>query len=319
MEKRMNNLIKQFDLMKFIKANVPLIGLFVIIILVSLIEPNFLTRYNILSVLRQASINGLLAFGLTVVILTGGIDLSVGSTVAFASLVMAKMINSGTNSVWAIIVALIIGAIIGLINGLLITKGKLQAFIATLGTMMVFRGLALYISNGVPESRLGEGLLGWMGRGYFIGIPTPVVILLICFGIFAFFLSKTVFGKRIYAIGGNMKAANLSGINVHRNLIYVYMISGFLAALAGIILTSRVDSAVPTAGTGYELNAIAATVIGGASLTGGRGKATGTLIGILIIAIIINALNLLGISSYLQQLITGVIIVTAVVLDRSKK
>lgn len=216
------------------------------------------------------------------------------------------------------IVALLIGATVGIINGVLIAKGKLQPFIATLGTMMVFRGATLYISNGVPASKLGEGLIGWIGRGYFLGIPIPVYVLIIIFLIFHYFLRNTTFGKRIYAIGGNEKAARLSGVNVENNIIYIYMISGILAALAGIILTSRVDSAVPTAGQGYELTAIAAAVIGGTSLAGGKGRAVGTIVGALIIAVIVNGLNLVGTSPYLQQIITGLVIVFAVIADRKK-
>lgn len=303
---------------KFSRKNIPFLGLIAISIFVGIASPSFFTEYNIISVLRQASINGLLAFGLTVVIISGGIDLSVGSILAVSSMVMALMINSGTNPFIAMIVALLIGATVGIINGVLIAKGKLQPFIATLGTMMVFRGATLYISNGVPASKLGEGLIGWIGRGYFLGIPIPVYVLIIIFLIFHYFLRNTTFGKRIYAIGGNEKAARLSGVNVENNIIYIYMISGILAALAGIILTSRVDSAVPTAGQGYELTAIAAAVIGGTSLAGGKGRAVGTIVGALIIAVIVNGLNLVGTSPYLQQIITGLVIVFAVIADRKK-
>jgi ribose transport system permease protein len=302
----------------FFKKNIPLLGLIIISIIVGVTSPSFLTQYNLISVLRQASINGLLAFGLTIVIISGGIDLSVGSTLAVSSMVMALLIKLGLPSELAILAGLSVGAVIGAINGLLISKGKLQPFIATLGTMMVFRGVTLYISDGVPASKLGDGLIEWIGRGYFLGIPAPVYVLFFVFLIFNYFLKNTTFGKRIYAIGGNAKAARLSGIKVEKNIVYIYMISGILAALAGVILTSRVDSAVPTAGQTYELSAIAAAVIGGVSLVGGKGKATGTIVGVLIIAVIINGLNLLGISAYLQQIITGLVIVLAVIADRKK-
>jgi ribose transport system permease protein len=306
------------SILNFMKANVPLIGLLIIILLLAILSPAFLTVLNILNVLRQASINGFQAFGLTLVIISGGIDLSVGSIVAFSGMVSALLILAGVTPILAVLAGLVSGTAIGVLNGLLISKGKLQPFIATLGSMMVFRGLTLYISNGVPASKLGEGLIGFIGRGFVLGIPTPVYLLLLIFAVIAFVLRKTVFGKRIYAIGGNKRAAFLSGIDVDKNLVYVYAISGFLAALAGIVLMSRVDSAVPTAGISFELSAIAAAVIGGVSLAGGKGKASGTLIGILIIAIIINGLNLLGTSSYLQQVITGLIIVAAVIADRKK-
>lgn len=310
------------DLLTFIKKNIvkniPLLGFVTLMIIMSMISDAFFTSYNLLSILRQASINGLIAFGMMVVILTSGIDLSVGSTLAFSSMVMAKLIISGVSSPLAFLVAVLVGAMVGFLNGLLISKGKLQPMIATLSTMMAIRGLTLYISNGVPVSKLGEGFIGWVGRGSFLGIPIPVYILVIIFAIFGFFLTRTVFGKRVYAIGGNIKAAKLSGIHVERNLVFVYMISGVLATLAGVILTSRIDSAVPTAGLSYEMNAVAAVVIGGASLAGGRGKVSGTLIGILIIAVLTNGLNLLGTSAYLQQIITGMIIIAAVIFDRKR-
>lgn len=305
-------------LFKFMKSNVPLLGLVVIVIIVSILSPVFLSKLNLINVFRQASINGLMAFGLTVVIISGGIDLSVGSTLAVSSMVMAILIVSGIAAPIAALVGLSVGTAVGILNGLLIAKGKLQPFIATLGTMMIFRGITLYISNGVPVSRLGEGFIGWIGRGNILSIPTPVIILLTTFGIFLYFTKRTTFGKRIYAIGGNIKGAKLSGIKVERNLVYIYAISGFCAALAGVILTSRIDSAVPTAGVSYELSAIAAAVIGGVSLSGGKGRVVGTLVGIMIIAVLINGLNLIGTSSHLQQIITGLIIVFAVIMDRKK-
>lgn len=304
--------------MNFVKRNIPLIGLFFIVIIIGILQPRFFGAYNIISVFRQASINGLIAFGLMIVIISGGIDLSVGSTLAVSSMSMAMLIDAGVPSFIAVIIALAFGALIGAINGVLISRGKLQPFIATLGSMMVFRGITLFISDGVPVSKLGEGFIGWIGRGYFLGIPIPVYVLAIVFVIFLYFLSETTFGKRIYAIGGNEKAARLSGVKVESNIVYIYMISGILAALAGVILTSRIDSAVPTAGVGYELSAIAAAVIGGTSLAGGKGRAYGTIVGIMIIAVITNGLNLIGVSSYLQDIVTGLIILGAVLLDRKK-
>lgn len=304
--------------LKFLKGNIPLVGLVIILIVSGIATDTFFSDYNVKNVLRSAAVNGLLSFGMLFVILSGGIDLSVGSVLAFSSMVMAKLIVAGTPAGLAILVSLLIGGIAGAINGILISKGRIQAMIATLATALVFRGLTLYISNAVPVSRLGDGVIGWMGRGFLLGIPVPVYILLLVFGVSLFVLRKTVFGKSVYAIGGNIKGAQLSGIKVESKIIYVYIISGILAALAGVILTSRIDSAVPTAAIGYETNAIAATVIGGASLAGGRGKATNTLIGILIIAIIGNLLNLLGVSDHLQQIVTGLIIIAAVLADRRK-
>lgn len=303
---------------RLLMKNIPFVGLVSLMIFMSTLSSVFLTSNNILNILRQASINGVIAFGMMTVILSAGIDLSVGSILAVSSMVMAILITSGTNQFIAIGIALIVGLLIGLINGILISKGKLQPMIATLSTMMVFRGVTLYISNGIPVSRLGDGFLGWIGRGNVMAIPTPVYVLSIIAIVMAIILNYTTFGKKVYAIGGNIKAARLSGIKVENMLIYVYMISGLLSAIAGIILTSRIDSAVPTAGQAFELNAIAAVVIGGASLQGGRGRVVGTFFGILIIAVIANGLNIIGTSAYLQQIMTGIIIISAVIFDRRK-
>jgi len=303
----------------FAKQNIPLIGLIMLIIVMGILSPAFLSRFNILSVMRQASINGLIAFGMTIVIISGGIDLSVGSSLALSGMVAGLLMQSGLPSSLAILGALASGALVGTLIGVLIAKGKLPPFIATLGGMISLRGLTLILSGGVPVSRFGDtGLIAWMGRGYVWFIPAPVVILFLAFAVFTVILKKTVFGKHVYAIGGNEKGALLSGINVEKNKIFIYMISGLMSALAAVILTSRVNSAVPTAGEMYELYAIAAVVIGGASLSGGRGKASGTIIGAFIIAIINNGLNLLGVSAYIQLFVTGLIIIIAVIADRKK-
>lgn len=316
---RVSKVLNKETLLKFVKQNIPLMGLLVLIILMSVATPAFLSSFNILSVMRQASINGIIAFGMTLVIISGGIDLSVGSTLAFSGMVAAVLMAAGIPSAIAILAALATGASLGGVIGLLISKGKLPPFIATLGGMISIRGLTLILSNGVPVSRFGnEGLIAWIGRGYVWFIPTPVVILFAVLFILSFVMRKTVFGKHVYAIGGNEKGALLSGIKVERNKVFIYMISGFMAALAAVILVSRVDSAVPTAGQMFELYAIAAAVIGGASLSGGRGRISGTIIGAFIIAIINNGLNLLGVSAYIQQLVTGLIIIFAVIADRKK-
>lgn len=318
LSKKIISYLSNQKIAKLLGKNIPMIGFVLLMIFMSTLSSAFITSYNLLSILRQASINGLVAFGMMTIILSAGIDLSVGSTLAFSSMIMAIMINAGYSQILSIIIALSIGLTVGFLNGFLISKGKLQPMIATLSTMMVFRGITLYISNGVPVSKLGDGLIGWIGRGDIFGIPTPVYVLLITVLVMSIILNFTTFGKRVYAVGGNIKAARLSGIKVENILIYVYMISGLLSALAGIILTSRIDSAVPTAGQSYELNAIAAVVIGGASLQGGRGRTLGTFFGILIIAVISNGLNILGTSAYLQQIVTGLIIISAVIFDRRK-
>lgn len=297
----------------------PFIGLFLIIAVISILNPDFLSTSNLLNVLRQVSINALIAFGMTFVILTGGIDLSVGAILAFSGAVTASLLASGMDPILAILIGLLVGAGLGAINGIIIAKGKVAPFIATLATMTIYRGATLMFTDGRPVSNLGDSSVFQMiGGGYFFGIPMPVITMLVSFVILYFILKKTTFGRRVYAVGGNEEASILSGIKVDRIKIYVYSLTGFLAAVAGVILTSRLNSAQPTAGTMFELDAIAAVVLGGTSLTGGRGWIVGTLIGALIIGVLNNGLNLLGVSSFFQQVVKGSVILLAVLLDRRK-
>lgn len=297
----------------------PFIGLILIVIIISVMSPNFLTLNNLLNVLRQVSINALIAFGMTFVILTGGIDLSVGSILALTGAVTAGLMASGMDPLLAMFLGLLLGAILGAINGVIIAKGKVAPFIATLATMTIYRGLTLVYTEGKPISGLGDSqAFQMLGKGYFFGIPVPVVTMAIAFGVLYFILKKTTFGRRVYAVGGNEEASRLSGISVDRIKIYVYSLTGALAALAALILTSRLNSAQPTAGSMFELDAIAAVVLGGTSLTGGRGWIVGTLIGALIIGVLNNGLNLIGVSSFFQQVVKGAVILVAVLLDRKK-
>lgn len=297
----------------------PFLGLIILIAIVSILNPAFLEPLNILNLLRQISINALIAFGMTFVILTGGIDLSVGAILALSSALTAGFIVSGMDPILAIIVGCIIGAILGMVNGLLITKGKMAPFIATLATMTIFRGLTLVYTDGNPITGLGSNYAFQLfGRGYFLGIPVPAITMLLTFIALWVLLHKTPFGRRTYAIGGNEKAAWISGIKVPRVKIMIYSLAGFMSALAGAILTSRLNSAQPTAGTSYELDAIAAVVLGGTSLSGGRGRIVGTLIGVLIIGVLNNGMNLLGVSSFYQSVVKGIVILIAVLLDRKK-
>ena len=297
----------------------PIIGLLVIIIIISFLSPNFLSLNNILNVLRQVSINALIAFGMTFIILTGGIDLSVGSILALTGAVTAGLMASGVDPIFAMLIGLVLGAVLGAINGLIIAKGKVAPFIATLATMTIYRGLTLVYTEGRPISGLGDSLTFQMlGKGYILGIPVPVMTMAISFIVLYFILKKTTFGRRVYAVGGNEEASILSGINADRIKIYVYALTGLLAALASLILTSRLNSAQPTAGNMFELDAIAAVVLGGTSLTGGRGWIVGTLIGALIIGVLNNGLNLIGVSSFFQQVVKGAVILLAVLLDRKK-
>lgn len=297
----------------------PLLGLIILVIIVSILNPNFLEPLNILNLLRQVAINALIAFGMTFVILTGGIDLSVGAILALSSALSAGMIVSGVDPILAIIAGSILGGVMGMVNGLLITKGNMAPFIATLATMTAFRGLTLVYTKGDPITGLGENYLFQLfGRGYFLGIPIPAVTMIIAFIVLYMILHKTPFGRKTYAIGGNEKASIISGIKVSRVKVMIYGLSGLLAALAGSILTSRLNSAQPTAGTSYELDAIAAVVLGGTSLSGGKGRIFGTLIGALIIGTLNNGLNLLGVSSFYQMVVKGIVIIIAVLLDRKK-
>lgn len=295
------------------------IGLVLIIIIVSALSSDFLTINNLLNVLRQVSINALIAFGMTFVILTGGIDLSVGSMLALSSAVVAQLMAKGIGFYPALLVGIVAGTIMGAFNGLMITKGKVAPFIATLATLTIFRGFTLVFTNGSPITGMGNDLsFQLFGKGYLFGIPIPVVTMLIVFLILLFVLKKTVFGRQTYAIGGNEEASILAGIKVNRIKVVIYSISGALSALAGIILISRLNSADPNAGTSYELDAIAAVVLGGTSLSGGKGSIWGTLIGALIIGVLNNGLNLLNVSPFYQLVVKGFVILLAVLLDRKK-
>ncbi|AXH98267.1 ribose ABC transporter permease [Sporosarcina sp. PTS2304] len=297
----------------------PVIGLLLIVVIISIMSPSFLTLNNLFNVLRQVSINALIAFGMTFVILTGGIDLSVGSILALTGAVTAGMMSGGMDPVFAMILGVLLGVLLGAINGLIIAKGKVAPFIATLATMTIFRGLTLVYTEGRPISGLGDSLTFQMlGKGYVFGIPVPVITMAIAFAVLYFILKKTTFGRRVYAVGGNEEASRLSGINVDRVKIYVYSLAGGLTAIAALILTSRLNSAQPTAGNMFELDAIAAVVLGGTSLTGGRGWIVGTLVGALIIGVLNNGLNLIGVSSFFQQVVKGAVILIAVLLDRKK-
>ena len=305
------------------------IALALLVLVLSVMEPSFRTPSNLMSLLRQASFNGLIAFGMTLVILSDGIDLSVGSTFALSAIVCAELLMSGMPAFVAIVLALVVGTLLGVISGLLVTKGRLQPFIATLITMTAYRGVAQIITDGKPISQLannttsGAFLFKAMGKGNVllfetIKIPIPVIILVLAFAAVYFILTKTTFGRRIYATGSNAKCANLVGVNTSNIKIACYALSGFLSALAGLLMISRLDSAQPTLGSGYELDAIAAVALGGTSMSGGRGKITGTIAGVLIIAVLNNGLNIMDVSSYYQAVIKALVILVAVLSDRKR-
>lgn len=295
------------------------LALIVLIGALSLASPHFRTLDNFLSLLRQSAINGMIAFGMTCVILTGGIDLSVGSVLALTAAIAAFLIKAGMAAPVAMLIALLIGGVFGMISGILVTKGRLQPFIATLITMTVFRGLTMVFTDGKPISGLGDsGFLKFVGKGMVLRVPFPAILFLLLFAVFAFVLGKTTFGRRVYATGSNAVSARLSGVNTDRTRLYVYVISGVMSALAGLILISRLNSAQPTLGEGYELDAIASVALGGTSMNGGRGLISGTFVGVLIIAVLSNGLNIIGVSSYYQQVVKGIVILIAVLSDRKR-
>lgn len=292
-----------------------LVGL---IILMSILEPNFLSSGNIINIVRQMSVIGIVAIGVTFVIITSGIDLSSGSVIALTSVIVASVAQAGSYPVIiAILVALLVGLSTGVINGTLIAKGGIAPFIVTLGMMTAARGMALLYSGGRPIGGLSD-TFQFIGQGIIFGLPIPILIFAFI-GIVSFvLLNKTKFGKYVYAIGGNEQAAMIAGVNVTKIKIMVYAYAGLLSGLAGMILTSRIASGQPTAGTMYELDAIAAAVIGGTSLAGGIGTIGGTIIGALIIGVMNNGLDLMNVSSYWQQILKGVIITVAVYIDARK-
>jgi ribose transport system permease protein len=280
--------------------------------------PHFLTVSNLLNVLEQTSINAIVAVGMTYVIISGGIDLSVGSVLAVAGIALALALEGGVPTPAAIVLALATGTACGLANGVLITFGRLPPFIATLGMMSVARGAALMLAEGRPISGFSEGFRA-LATERVLMVPAPVLLTVIVYLVAHFVLVRTVFGRATYAIGGNEEAARLSGVHVRFHKTAVYGVAGLTSAVAAVLLTARLNSAQPTAGTMYELDAIAATVIGGTSLLGGEGTLVGALIGALIMGVLRNGLNLLNVSSFFQQVVIGAVIIGAVLIDMSLK
>jgi len=290
------------------------IGLLVLSAVLWALTPHFLTVSNLLNIAQQTSINAIVAAGMTFVIVSGGIDLSVGSIVALAGVALGVMLQGGQSPFIAIPGAIAVGTGCGLLNGLLVSVGGLPPFIATLGMMSVARGTALVFTEGRPVSGFDEGFR-WLATGTAGFVPAPVLVMLVVYAVAHLVLTRTTFGRYVYAIGGNEEATRLSGVAVRFHKTAIYGVSGALSAVAAIVLTARLNSAQPIAGMMYELDAIAATVIGGTSLSGGSGSLVGTLVGALIMGVLRNGLNLLGVSSFLQQIVIGGVIVGAVLVD----
>jgi len=303
-----------------------LLGLVLMVLLMSILSDRFLTVENGLNILRQISVNLCLSVGMTLIILSGGIDLSVGAVLALAGAVAAGLLKEGLplpmfgvmlqfTAGGAILAGILVGLAMGWFNGLVITRFRLPPFVATLGTLSIARGLTMLWTGGYPITGLGQ-TFGFLGTGFWWGVPMPVWICALWVVVFVMVTRRTRFGRYLYAVGGNERAALLTGLPVDRVKLWVYTLGGGLAGVAGLLVTARLDSAQPNAGLGYELDSIAAVVIGGTSLSGGRGSVTGTVLGCLIIGVLNNGLFLLNVSPFWQQVIKGMVILAAVALDR---
>ncbi|MFB9906629.1 ABC transporter permease [Allokutzneria oryzae] len=306
------------NLGRLLSDNGALGGLIVLVVALSVMAPNFLTPQNLLNVGVQAAVVAVLAFGQTFVIVSGGIDLSVGSVAALSGMVAAWSFTEAGLPGWlALVAGLATGLVAGLVNGALVSYGRLPAFIATLAMLSVARGLTLVVSDGTPKSTPDE--ITALGSTIGDYLPVPLLVMLLVFGLTGIILTRTYAGRTMYAIGGNEDAARLSGINVRRSTLVVYGLAGVFAAVAGLLLAGRLASAGPQAAVGYELDAIAAVVIGGASLSGGVGRATGTFVGALVLAVLRNGLNQLQVTPFWQQVVIGVVIALAVLFDTLRR
>ncbi|MCK4975654.1 MAG: ribose ABC transporter permease [Anaerolineales bacterium] len=308
----------KFDWKYFAQQYGLAISFILLCLALSFMSDRFLTINNLTNVLRQSTINGIISVGMTLVILTRGIDLSVGSILALSAVITADAIQKGTPFYFAILFGLFIGALLGLISGWLVTKMRVPPFIATLGVMTFGRGLALTYTQGKPITGLSDGFR-FLGVGYIGSIPMPVIIAFVVFVVGYIALTRMKFGEYIYAIGNNETAARLVGIPIEKYITSAYVITGVLSALAGQILIARLNSAQPIAGVGFEFDAIAAVVVGGTSFEGGEGSLTGTLLGVLIIAVINNGLNLLDVPSFYQSVVKGVVIALALLIHKALK
>jgi len=292
--------------------------LLLLVFFFSVASDAFLSVDNLLNILRQVSIVGIVAVGMTFVILTAGIDLSIGSIIGVSAVLAAKLMLFGVHPALAFVLTLVAGIVIGLVNTYFIHEIQIPALIVTLATLTALRGIAYIITGGLPVYGLPEGY-SFIGQGYVMGIPVPVILMLACFAVGYFVLEKTRFGRYVYGVGSNEEASRLSGVNVRKIKYIAYCLSGFLSALAGLVLLSRVNSGQPTAGTGYELDVIIGVVLGGVSMNGGEGRISGVITGILIMGVLTNGMILLNISEYYQLVVKGAVLLLAVSLDYVSK
>ena len=303
------------DLTSVLARLAPLGALLLLFVVMAALVPGFFTIPNLTNVARQVSINAIIASGMTLIIITAGIDLSVGSLVALTGCVAMIALNGTDSDMLGVLAGIVVGGVAGAMNGSLVAFARLPAFVVTLGGLTIFRGIALTITQGQPIIRF-DGSYKWLGQGILLGVPVPVWIMIGVVLAIHFLLTRTTFGAHVYAVGGNETAARLSGVRVERVKFMTYVIGGLLTGFAGMILMARLSSAQPASGEMFELDAIAAVVLGGTSLSGGRGTVWGTLVGALIIGILNNSLNLLGVSSFYQLVAKGVIILLAVFVDQ---
>lgn len=322
MEKRSDTFVKKFSgrFLAWFKQNIGiLIGLAALMAIVSLFSESFFTASNMWNILRQISTNALLAFGMTFVILIGGIDLSVGPLLAFSGVFAAYVMGNLGWPIWAAIAgSIILCSMVGMLNGVIVTKTGIAPFVVTLSVQQIFRGFAMLLANGAPIRIRDQGFIN-IGTTYIGPVAFPVIYMIIIMALCYVVLNKTQFGRHIYALGGNKIAARFAGIRTQRIEVMVYALSGFLAGIAGIVLAARMTAGVPATGDGYECDAIAAVVLGGASFTGGIGTIGGTLIGAIIIGVLNNGLNMLNVASFWQYVAKGVVILLAVMVDVLRK
>ncbi len=289
-----------------------------LVVVLAILKPSFISPKNLANILKQASINGILAFGMMFVIISGGFDMSVGSTVAFTGILAAFLGQGQYPLIIALLAALLAGLAVGVVNGVGVAVGELPPFIMTLGTMTAVRGMALLISGGKPVTGISESYKA-IAAGSIAGIPTLAIFWIVVILVCSFVAIKTVYGRRVYACGGNVQAARVAGINTTFIKVSTFAIAGFLAGLCGFLMTSRITIGQPTAAESYEMDAITACVVGGVSMSGGVGNPVGVIIGTLLITVISNGLDILGVSAHWQKIVKGVIIVLAVLIDVKRK
>lgn len=306
---------RKIDINSFVAEYAIIMIFIVLFVAMSIFAPNFLSGGNIANVLRQISINGICAIGMTFVMLTGGIDLSVGSIIGVSGVLTAMMMLNGVHPILASLISLVLCTVIGMLTGLLISHIEIPPMVATMGTMTSLRGAAYLITGGTPVFGFTESY-AVIGQGYVGVVPIPVIILVIAFAIGIFFLSKTKYSRYIYGVGGNEEVARLSGVNVHHVKAFVYAVSGFCSALAGLVMLGRLNSGQPRAGESYEMDVITAVVLGGVSLNGGVGKLSHVIFGLLIIGVLTNGMTMMAIDDYWQRVVKGIVLLLAVGFDR---